>query len=91
MLTLGQQYITSPAWSGPIERHFPATTCSKWDNQTLDPALKQAKKDVFTPDLALLIWYECPFTLGHYVYSGCLLDLTEFQPKRALSNSNPNG
>ena len=71
VLTLGQQQISSSALSGPRDQwHFPATTCSKWDNPTLDSALKQAKKDVTTPELALLIWYELPlvttFIVGAY-------------------------
>ena len=34
-------------------------------------ALKQAEKDAITPELALLIWYESPFTLGHNFYNSC--------------------
>ena len=58
VLTQGQQQIISSALSGPIEISgtSPATTCSECDNLRLDSALKQAKKDVITPEPALLIW-----------------------------------
>ena len=32
------------------------------------------RKIVITPELALPIWYKCPFALGHNLYSRCLLD-----------------
>ena len=37
------------------------------------------RKFVITPELALLIWYKCPFALGSNLYSGCLLDQWIFQ------------
>ena len=57
VFTLGQQQINSSALSGPIAISvtFQQQLVPKWDNPTLDSALKQAKRDVITPELDLLI------------------------------------
>ena len=51
-----------------------SNTFVKCGNPTLETDLKQSKKDVNTPGLDQLIWYECPFALDCNLYNGCLLN-----------------
>ena len=67
--------MNSSALSGPIEISgtFQQQLVPNGTIQCLT-ALKQGKKDVITPEVALLIQYKCPYALGHNLYSMCLLD-----------------
>ena len=64
VLTLVQQQINRSAIrSNRDQWHFPATTCSKWENPTLDSDLKQAKKMLFLLSLLYQSGISAPFPL----------------------------
>ena len=60
VLTLGQQQFSVLHYQ--VQQRSVALSSNnfqEYNNPTLDSALKKAKKDSNTPELAQLIWYEC--------------------------------